>query len=491
LGFYLQDDFRTRSNLTLNLGLRYEFHTEVGAASGFDNSLRDIRLDSAYTPGAQFLNPSLKNFSPRFGFAWDVKGNSKTAVRGAFGILYDIGAWAQSLNLVGSLLSSPGRSSNSVSSTEFPQYSTITSLPLVFAPETQGKNVNAIDYHVENPHLLTYNFTVDRQLPFDMALTLGYAGSRGLNLLSTKAGNPRPQTVLLDGRFTWAGTESRVNPAWGSISYITSAVSSWYNSLQFTLRKQLSRGLQFQSSYTWGKLLDQRGGVTGSDTGGSPAGIATTLLPLSLDKGPGEANTDHSWRFNAIYRLPQPVGLNGIAEALLSGWSTSGILSMQTGLPFTVTTGGTDRSRSLGAGNNPDLNPGRWNPNIISGTTAGCAGVAPGQKLGTPDLYYDPCAFSLEPNGFLGTAGRNILTAPGLVNLDFSMVKDTKLQFLGEGGSIQFRAEVFNILNRANFSRPERSNFSAPNATVVDTAGSITDTDSTSRQVQLALKVIW
>jgi hypothetical protein len=117
--------------------------------------------------------------------------------------------------------------------------------------------------------------------------------------------------------------------------------------------------------------------------------------------------------------------------------------------------------------------------------------VTPGEKLGTPDLYYDPCAFSLEPLGFLGTAGRNILTAPGVLNLDFSLVKDTQLPFLGEGGSVQFRAEFFNILNRANFARPDSDNFSAPSATVVDTAGAIDHTDGTSRQLQLALKLIW
>jgi hypothetical protein len=113
------------------------------------------------------------------------------------------------------------------------------------------------------------------------------------------------------------------------------------------------------------------------------------------------------------------------------------------------------------------------------------------QRLGRPDLYYDPCAFTLEPLGFLGTEGRNILDAPGVANLDISLVKDTKLPFLGETGSIQFRTEVFNILNRANFSRPATGVFSAPSATALATAGAIDGTDTTSRQVQFALKVIW
>jgi hypothetical protein len=326
-------------------------------------------------------------------------------------------------------------------------------------------------------------------------VTLGYAGSRGLNLISTKDGNPRPySSITSDGRFFWTGQEARFNPNWTGITYHTAAASSWYNSLQFSLQKRLSRGLQFQSSYTFGKLIDFRQGGTVPDTGGSSY-KGTADLPWSLDKGRGDADVSHSWRFNSIYRLPQAADLTGPAGALLNGWWVSGILTLQTGTPFSVTTGGTDRSRSLGAGNTPDLIPGRNNDNVVSGTTVGCNGFAAGQKLGTPDLYFDPCAFSPQPNGTLGTVGRNIFTSPGLANLDFSFVKDTQLSFLGEGGSLQFRAEMFNILNRANFGRPgNRSIYSFTSTggfSPVATAGQIDRTDTTSRQIQLALKVIW
>jgi hypothetical protein len=407
-------------------------------------------------------------------------------------MLYDVGVWAAALN-VGANNQQPFTISlGSVDSTQFPQYATITSLPLVIPPELVSRAASTMQYRPQNPHMLTYSFTVERQLPYDIALSLGYSGSRGLNLLGFIAANPRRQTVLSDGRFFWFGNEPRINPNWEAINLQgNTAQNSWYNALQTTVTKRLSKGLQFQNTYTFGKLIDQHGGVTAPDNGGSPGSIRTPLLPLSLDKGPSDWTVAHSWRFNAIYRLPQASGLTGVGGALLNGWWMSGILSAQSGLPFTVTTGGSDRSRSLGAGNLPDLVPGRWNPNIISGTTAGCAGVAVGQKLGGPELYYDPCAFTLEPLGFLGTQGRNILTAPGLFNLDFSLVKDTRLPFLGEGGSVQFRAEVFNILNRANFARPAAGIFSAPGATPLATAGRITQTDTTSRQVQLALKVIW
>ena len=116
-----------------------------------------------------------------------------------------------------------------------------------------------------------------------------------------------------------------------------------------------------------------------------------------------------------------------------------------------------------------------------------------GQKLGGPELYFDPCAFSLEPNGFLGLQGRNILSAPGLANVDFSVVKDTKLGILGEGGNLQFRVEAFNILNRVNFRRPSQNTYSGSitSGRALSTAGDITRTNTTSRQLQFALKVIW
>lgn len=489
-GFYFQDDFRVRPNLTLNLGLRYEIASTYREGNGFNSSLRDVIHDAQYTIGSLFLNPSKRNIGPRFGFAWDVTGDGKTAVRGGFGKLYDVAEWGGSLSfIIGS--QQPWSSSSIAAATNLQvPFIPITQIPFVFPPGTFGGQAQTFDYHMRNPHMLSYNLALERQLPGSMALTVAYAGSRGLDLMGQPQADARLPTILPDGRYFWTGTEPLVNPNWTQINYVTSAFNSWYNSLQVTVKKQLSKGLQFQSSYAWGKLIDERPGVTGGDTGGS-AKLATVFLPKSLDRGPADYNIAQSWRTTAIYRFPDVTALTGIAKGLLSGWWTSGILSLASGVPYTVTTGGTDRSRSAGAGNQPDLNLGRNHSNIISGTTAGCPGVATGQKLGTPNLYYDPCAFSLEPNGFLGTEGRNSMTAPGLFNLDFSLVKDTPLRRLGEGGSIQFRVETFNILNRVNFSRPNLQVFSAPNATVLSNAGLITTTDNTSRQIQLALKILW
>ena len=202
-----------------------------------------------------------------------------------------------------------------------------------------------------------------------------------------------------------------------------------------------------------------------------------------------------------VYYLPK-VKANGLVGGFLNGWWVSSIIGIQTGLPFTVALN-TNRSRSGQGGggggiDRPNLAPGRTAANITSGTTAGCAGVAAGQKLGTPTLFYDPCAFELQPQGTLGNAGQNILEAPGQRNVDFSLVKDTAIRKLGEGARLQFRTEIFNLLNHPFFNFPNRIVYagsaagSGPNIEpALSTAGVITSTIGTSRQIQFALKLIF
>ncbi|MBI2819000.1 MAG: TonB-dependent receptor [Acidobacteria bacterium] len=492
LGFYVADDLRVGSTVTLNLGLRYEFITQPQEVRGHGAALRDIQRDADTTLGPPFENPSLKNFSPRVGFAWDVQGDGKTAVRGGFGLLYDIGNLSSAL-IVGTTATPPFSSRSTVVPTAAnPSFT----LPFFFPPESAGKSIRSVDYHMQQPHLLQYNLTVERQLPFDMALTLAYGGSRGFNIVQTVEGNPTVPQGTPEGRSRcvaaaqppafnpdtlrcWTGSDPRTNRAWTNIEWKTAGGNSWYNSLQFGLTKRLSKGLQFQSSYTWSKTIDETQSQLGAEntssdsTGSDPSNRRT-------DRGLASFDLTHNWRLNTIYRLPELISSGGIAGGLLNGWWFSGILSVQTGYPFSPSLG-SNRSRSKVAGaqaDRPDLVPGRSNEDII---------------LGGPDRYFDPSGFSIQPAGFLGTAGRNILRGPGFATLDFSAVKDTALKFLGEGGKLEFRAEFFNILNRANFGMPSRAVFAgtsdveAPLANV----GKISNTASTSRQIQLALKVLF
>ncbi|OFW34684.1 MAG: hypothetical protein A3J28_02440 [Acidobacteria bacterium RIFCSPLOWO2_12_FULL_60_22] len=488
LGFYFQDDFRVWPNLTLNLGLRYEFSTEFQDTQGRATPLVDVRNDAKITVGRTvFENPTLRNFSPRFGFAWDVRGDGRTAVRGGFGLLYDLGNLAG--NMLRGICSVPLCKLSAV-----PTPPPLTTLPLVFPPEFEGKSLKGMDYHVQQPHMLQYNLTVERQLPREMAVTLAYAGSRGLNLYMRTDGNPTVPQVLSDGRKFWTGTDPRLNPNWNDFEFYTAGANSWYNSLQIGLLKRLSKGLQFQSAYTWSKTIDvpQGQGVGGEGTLMDPSN-------WKVDRGVAAFNAAHNWRFNTIYRLPELVRAGGVLGTLLNGWGMSGILSLQTGYPINPrVVANRSRSRVLtgtDVRDRPDLAPGIQVADITQGVSRGCgtgAGIIPaGTAVGTKDRWYDPCGFTLPTPGFLGTAGRNILRGPGLANLDFSLRKDTPLGFLGESGQLEFRAEIFNILNRVNFSEPSSSVFagSAPVENPLATAGRITATRTTARQVQLALRL--
>ena len=355
-----------------------------------------------------------------------------------------------------------------------------------------------MDYHLKQPHLLSYNLTVERQLPGRTVLTLTYAGSRSLNIVATTDGNPTiPLGVGVDGvcvaaagsvvadihrpNRCWMGGDPRTNPNWANMEFKTAGSSSWYNALQFSFAKQLSHGLQFQSAYTWSKLIDfSQGEATGDSTASSLFNSDPTHR--EVDRAVADFDITQSWRLNAIYELPR-LFEGRMLNTVLGGWKTSGLLSLSDGTPFTVAVN-SNRSRSgvnggssTGGIDRPDLLPGRNRSNIV---------------LGGPNQYYDPAAFSLQPAGFLGNTGRNSLRGPGIATLDFSLIKELPVSRLGDSGSLQFRAEFFNLLNRANFSSPNRTVFSGTNGSVpLVNAGRITGTATTSRQIQLALRLMF
>ena len=507
-GFYVQDDFRATSNLTLNLGLRYEVAREIDERFGRGVSFRDIRNDPGPTLGHNFVkNPTLRNFGPRFGFAWDVQGDGKTAVRGGFGLLYDMNA--QAFSLIQGACSAPTCHFRVQGG---PPAVAAFGFPLRYDPPCQGvapgvpcmADANmSLDYRMQQPHMLHYNLGVERQLPGDMSVSLRYVGSRGLNLAGTTDGNPvvpggiavagpagrlcvapndpRASTLTrLAGVKCWMQGDSRIRPDWGMYQLYTAASNSWYNGLQVEVQKRLSRGWQFQSSYTWAKVIDEPQGQT--------SGASTLKDPSNRksDRGVAAFDVSHNWRFNSIYRLPNLVDGGGVAGALLNGWQISGILSLQTGYPLNINVGSNRSSSGVLGGvefDRPDLAPGVKAADITSGNTAGCRNI-PAGRLGTADRWFDPCAFVEQPVGFLGNAGRNIVRGPGLANVDFSVRKNTPLRFLGESGSLEFRAEVFNILNRVNFDLPDVNAFAA-------TGGRILSTVRESRQIQLALKIVF
>ena len=189
------------------------------------------------------------------------------------------------------------------------------------------------------------------------------------------------------------------------------------------------------------------------------------------DRGLSSFDLTHNFSLNTIYRLPQVISAGGPAAGLLNGWWISGILRTNSGFPFTPALAA-NRSRSGVLGNQkgldrPDLVPGIKARNITNGVSRGCDVVPAGTPVGTPNLWFDPCAFTIPGDGFLGHAGRNIVRGPGLTNVDFSMGKDTALSMLGESGKLEFRAEFFNVFNHANFASPEIGLGDTPSAALV------------------------
>jgi hypothetical protein len=199
----------------------------------------------------------------------------------------------------------------------------------------------------------------------------------------------------------------------------------------------------------------------------------------------------------------------GFVGGLLNGWRLGGIARYRTGLPFSPVLGanrsGSGTLNGPSGLDRPDFLPGVVASNITSGVSSGCSriggNIAPGTPVGTPDLWFDPCAFGLPNAGFFGNAGRNSLRGPTLANVDFSITKDTRVKFLGEAGNLEFRMETFNLFNHANFATPEVGVADSPNAAVVfpgnatasrlSSVGIIQRTSTTSRQIQFALKLIF
>ena len=489
MAFYAQDDIKVSSNLTLNLGLRYEFITVPTEVNGKISNLRDYVNDADFTVGdPYFQNPSLKNFAPRVGLAWDPFSDGKTSVRSGFGIFYDEILpyyYRATVNFVPPF---------NVNYALFGR-----SLPKAWVPgqplPTAGRAIlGTLEYVIPQPYALQYNLTVEREVLPGTKLTLGYRGYRGIKLLGISNANQRAphenDEHNPDGRKHFHSDDPFPNPNFTDL-YIYPARDSWYNGLDIGLNRRFRDGMQFQVSYSFGKSIDTASGHSGSTNLSSARDSGQDQTD---PKGSERALSGHDIRnyFTAglLYDLPFGRNLTGIADKLLGGWQTATLLTLTGGSPTTINLT-FDRSKSnnrvYGNQNDrPDLGAG-FSKNPTSGLTAGCGAIKPGQ-LGTPDRWYDPCAFELQTEGFFGNLGKNTVILPGLATFDFSLIKNTSI---GESQHVEFRAEFFNLFNRANFGLPNRFIFRNSSGIPNASAGIITSTSTSSRQIQFALKFVF
>jgi carboxypeptidase family protein/TonB-dependent receptor-like protein len=464
-GFYVQDDFRATERLTLNLGLRYEFYTVPEEANGLDTTLRDVVNDRSFTPGVLFAkNPSLRNLAPRLGFAWDVGGDGRTALRGGAGMYHDTdGPFNSAFGIAA--FSPPFAATATINNPTFPQPASLTA---------GAASARTIDYNIRQPYGVTYNISLQRELAGQIAATIAYAGSHAYELMSAIEANPMVPLIQADGSKFFPAGAPRRNPAFGPIDYRTNGGHSAYNSLQLSAQKRFSHRYQLQASYTLGKAMDNLQAQLNADVNNSSV-YPQDPYDRDADWARSDFDVRHIVSANFVWDLP-----GRDSSAWLGGWQINGIVTTRTGVPFTPALGATNWSRSgnTSGEDRPNLRPGVNAENLI---------------VGQSDRWFDTSAFVLPAQGTFGDAGRNSLDGPNYAMTNISLVKNTKVGALGGGGQLQLRFEMFNVFNRANFATPDRVVFAAaaPGEPPLATAGRITRTVTSSRQVQLGAKLLF
>ena len=458
-GAYLQDDWQATRNLTLNLGVRVEGSTMPIDSEGRDVNMRDLLGAPSFGP--LYDNPA-PSISPRVGAVWNIRGDGRTSIRGGYGLYYNTN---NHQNLIVTVTNPPTTPRVIIPGPTFP------------VPPFErggGISVRPIQYDIDLPRVHMWNANVQQELFDNWVVTLGYAGSRGQNLWRNSDVNVPTPTTLSDGSVFYAGGLARPNPAYSAIELKSSDGDSWYRALIVEVKKRWSDGLQLQSAYTWSKSEDTTQNATFfSDSTTAAVSALPEFIP-GYNKGLSDFHAAHNWVTNFVW---EPI----------SGWRLSGILRMRSGSPLTVFVQ-TNRSRSL------------WSPSLGPGTGPDRPNYAPGYNkdnavTGNPEQWFNPAAFALQPAGTFGNVGRNELIGPDLRTMDLALSKLFSLRGLSFGrGTIELRAEVFNLFNRANFGPPSLVAFAGTSPAGVteaplSTFGQIRSTVTSARQGQLGVRI--
>lgn len=458
IAFFFQDDIRVTTRLTVNLGLRYEYNTVLHGPEIGNFDIANLQL---LPKGASLYKPDRNNFAPRVGFSWDPFGNGKTVFRGGAGIFY-------SPLLTGAALSLAGNYQQSFSVNLFDFFFGLEcNPPLNLAypvPETLPTcnkvipaSVNALDQNMRDTYSGHWSLGIQREITSGTVAEFTYVGNRGIKLPAGAA---------------YAGLELNYSPFggkqlsdnFGNIRRLGNFLDSNYNALQVSVRRRMSKGITFDANYTWSHELDDA------------VNILTGAFQNSHDPGADYASGDidvrHNFTLGLVYDVPQLTALKGFGR----GWQISSIFQTRTGLPVNI---------ALAA---PFLGIDQLRPNLVPGQNLKpLAYTVPGDPNDVYRRQFNPDAFENPDAGQFGNAPRNYGRGPGYNALDFALQKTTQIS---ERFGVQVRAELFNMLNRPNFSNPvgylNDSNFGRSTTTIGNHVGT-----GTSRQAQLALKLVF
>ncbi len=507
---YFNDSWKLTPKLTINYGLRYDYQTNPLQINHPMEALVNPPFgDFVPVTHAFRTNPSSHNFEPRIGVAYDPFGNHKTSIRAGFGMFDDV---------VLPRLYAPGYWLNPPFTIGFqagPQYPNAFPANCPACPPSQISQAQGIDYNFgSTPYMIQYNLNVQWELGQGTVLTVGYVGSQGVHLVLDMDVNPAGQVV--NGKIVpWINNGNvpgfndptncepgaaptpdgqpifgclspsgvavnslpRANPNYASLDEKIPGAHSHYNSLQLSLNHEFSHNVQAQLSYTYSKSIDDSSVTYGLETfgqgGANPPMDVQNPFDPAADRGRSIFDQTHSFRASSVYQLP--FGGNEFVH----GWQVAGILTANGGFPYAILDAATDYTGT-------QLVSGR--PNLKSGFSQDP------KVLGKQSQWWDPSGFVLPPVGELGNVGRDTALGPHLVNLDFSIIKDTAIRKVSDAFHVEFRAEFFNILNHTNFGNPNTNAFvsTGPNTFSPNPVfGQIISTSTTSRQIQFGLKLLF
>jgi Carboxypeptidase regulatory-like domain/TonB dependent receptor/TonB-dependent Receptor Plug Domain len=504
---YVQDDIHLRSNLTVNVGVRYEMSTVptevrgllIGVASPFNQSFQ-----TAHVGNGIFQNPTLKNFEPRVGFAWDPFRDGKTSIRAGLG-MYDVLPLPYYLGQVetSAYPFSASGTVNNLALGSFPNqaYSLLASQ----VANALGVRIPYIEPHPKRDYVMQWNFSLQRQLTSNLTGTLAYVGSHGvhepfraddMNVVLPLQSAAAPFVWPAPGNGTCPANPAYcpVSPLLGRMDALAWVNSSSFHALEAHIEERMSHGFSVGGSYTWERAIDQGSGTGYSDQYNNAISNPFYFLPTTR-RGPADYNIPQNLTINYIWQIPGP-SASGPAAWVARGWQLAGIYQIRSGLPFTPLIGG----NPTGAyGSHSYAYPDRvFGPGCSS--LVNSASVQNYIKLdcftlpaATPAIASECIPFA--PNGVpapgtcenkLGNASRNLISGPRLNNFDFSVIKDTRIM---ERLAVQFRAEFFNLFNHSNFLPPlSNSQLYAQDGSVTGNAGAINQTATSNREIQFALK---